>query len=231
MNAVPVETGLISSWERPGGNVTGVGVFIQFASQIRIARTINPRLDKLVFYSWDAMADLNNWFEAEISAAARQEGIELVAFHRVKNLEDQFRLMREYDRRGAGYIALIGISPFVHENGELADANALEPAFIRDTIRSTFFLSYDESILSRAGAVAGASVIWNDIGAQMAEKGIQILRGAKPGDIPWSHPRKYNLLINLQAARAIGVSIPANLLGAAYRVYSDDKGSFTGPGN
>lgn len=230
-NAIPVQTGLIRSWDNPGGNVTGVGVFVQLSSQIRIARTINPGLNKMVFYSWDIMTDLNAWLEEEIRSAARQEGIELVAFHRVKNLEEQFRLFREYDRKGSGYMAMIGISPFVHENGEPADANTLEPAFIRDNIRTTFFLSYDESIIKRAGSVAGASVIWSDIGAQMAEKGVQILRGSVPGDIPWSHPRKYNLLINLQSARSIGVVIPPNLLGAAYRVYSDDKGTFTGPGS
>lgn len=228
-NAVPTQIGLIDSWRRPGGNVTGVGVFVQMASQFRIARTINPGLQKLVFYSWDAMTDLNDWLEQEIRAAAKQEGVELAAFHRVKDIEEHFRLFREYDRKGPGYFAMIGVSPFVHADGRPADANTLEPAFIRSNIRSTFFLSYDESAIRQAGGVAGASVIWTDIGAQMAEKGIQILRGTDPGEIPWSYPRKYNLLINLQAARSIGVTIPPNLLGAAYRVYSDDKGTFTGP--
>lgn len=229
-NAVPSQIGLIDSWQKPGGNVTGVGVFVQLASQLRIARTINPGLSKLVFYSWDAMSSLNDWFEEEIKAAAVQEGVELVAFHRVKNLEEHFRLFMEYDRRGPGFIAMIGISPFIHSDGKPADANRLEPAFIKENIRNTFFLSYDESAIRQAGGVAGASVIWSDIGAQMAEKGVLILRGAKPGDIPWSFPRKYNLLINLLAARNIGAVIPPNLLGAAYRVYTDDEGNFSGPG-
>lgn len=177
------------------------------------------------------MSELNEWLESEIRIAARQEGVELVAFHRVKNIEEQFRLFRDYDSKGQGFFAMIGISPFVHADGQPADANTLEPAFIRANIRNTFFLSYDEAAISRAGGVAGASVIWSDIGAQMAEKGLQILRGARPGDIPWSYPRKYNLLINLQAARTIGVTVPASLLGAAYRVYSDEKGSFSGPRN
>lgn len=50
-NAIPTQIGLINSWQRPGGNVTGVGVFVQLASQIRIAKTINPALSRLVFYS------------------------------------------------------------------------------------------------------------------------------------------------------------------------------------
>ena len=55
------------------------------------------------------------------------------------------------------------------------------------------------------------------------------MNGVQTCALPISYPRKYNLLINLQAARSIGVTIPPNLLGAAYRVYSDDKGTFTGP--
>jgi ABC-type uncharacterized transport system substrate-binding protein len=230
-NAVATQIGLINSWEKPGGNVTGVGVFVQFSSQLRIARSINPQLNKLVFYSWDAMSTLNDWLEAEIKASVRQEGFELVAFHRVKNIEEHFRLFAEYDRKGPGYLAMIGVSPFVYADGRPADANTLEPEFIRTKIKNTFFLSYDESAIRQAGAVAGASVIWTDIGAQMAEKGLQILQGTKPGAIPWTYPRKYNLLFNLQAAKNIGLKIPENLLGAAYRIYSDSQGTFTGPRN
>jgi len=228
---IPVQTGLIKSWAKPGGNVTGVGVFLQYNSQLRLAKTINPRFKKLVFYTWDAMAQLNDWFELELRQACKEEGVELVEFRRVKNIEEEYALFREVDKRGSEYFMMVGISSFVDKDGNAVDANQLEPKFIRENIRRAMFMSYDESATRLGGAVAGAVVIWSDIGAQLAEKALQILDGANPGDIPWAYPRKYNLVFNLQAAKLIGIELPMNLLGAAYRIYTDFSGTFTGTRN
>ena len=55
LDPIPVEIGLIKNWQKPGGNITGVGVFLQFASPIRLALRINPKLKKVAFVTWDAM--------------------------------------------------------------------------------------------------------------------------------------------------------------------------------
>jgi putative ABC transport system substrate-binding protein len=225
---IPVQIGLIESWERPGGNVTGVGVFLQFNSQIKIGRSIDPRIDSMAFYSWSVMDHLNDWFEAELRRACAEEGIRNFEFRRVANIEESFRFYRDIESRPGSWLISGGISAYVHEDGSPADANILEPAFVQATLRRSLMVYYDETTISKGAAVAGACVIWSDIGAQLAEKGLRILDGADPGTIPWSYPRKYNLLINQRLAAAQGRTIPPALLGAAYRVYTDYEGSFIG---
>jgi putative ABC transport system substrate-binding protein len=225
---IPVQIGLIKSWERPGGNVTGVGVFLPFNAQIKIARSIDPRIDALAFYSWDAMKLLNDWFEAELRRACAEEGIKTLDFRRVASIEESFRFYRDIESRPGAWCITGGISAYVHEDGSPANANILESAFVQENVRRSLIVYYDETAISTGSAVAGACVIWSDIGAQLAEKGLRILNGEKPGEIPWSYPRKYNLLINQRLALDQGRSLPPSLIGAAYRVYTDYQGSFTG---
>ena len=226
-NALPIEIGLISDWARPGGNVTGVGVFLQQNSQIRLMKRINPDVRKLAFFSWSALEPVNLWFEREITRAAREEGIELVEFRRVANAEEEFEFLREYDAKSHEYFVMGGVSAFVHADGTPADMTVEEPAFIQEHIDNLQMISYDETTIS-TGYLAGASVIWRDIGAQLAEKGARILQGTNPGDIPWEFPRRYNIILNLKTASRIGITFPQSLIGAAYRVYTDYEGSFVG---
>ena len=104
--------------------------------------------------------------------------------------------------------------------------NSLEPEYSRENVFIPL-ISYDEVTVGR-GELAGTCVIWYDIGAQLAEKGILILGGTPPGDIPWDYPRKYNILLNLQNAKDLGIVIPQEIINAAYRVYTDYEGNFIG---
>jgi putative ABC transport system substrate-binding protein len=62
----------------------------------------------------------------------------------------------------------------------------------------------------------------------MAEKGVRIINGENPGDIPWDYPRKYNIIVNLQRAKDLGIEIPQEVISAAYRIYTDYEGNFVG---
>ncbi|MDP3178652.1 MAG: ABC transporter substrate binding protein, partial [Spirochaetaceae bacterium] len=88
-------------------------------------------------------------------------------------------------------------------------------------------IAYDENQVI-GEAVAGCCVIWSDIGAQAAEKGMLVLGGKNPGDMPWEYPRKYNILLNLAAAKRLGIAMPQSLINAAYRVYTDFEGHYAG---
>jgi len=68
----------------------------------------------------------------------------------------------------------------------------------------------------------------SDYGIQLAEKGALVLEGKSPGDIPWDYPRIYNIILNLKTAQKIGVKIPQDVIGAAYRVYTDYAGNYVG---
>lgn len=231
-NCIPIQSGLIKDLRKPGGNVTGVGVFIQMNSMIRLAKMINPRVKKLAVYSWDAMKEVNEWFEAEFSRACKEEGIEFSEFRRVSNLEDAIAFAREYEKKGDDYFLAEGIGVGVRRDGTRPDASAIYAAYAASGLKRVMYLSYDEAPIKSSGyKLAGTAVIWYDIGAQLAEKGFKVLGGTKPGDIPWDYPRKFNIVLNKAVAERLGYAFPANLLSAAYRVYTDLEGNFIGQDN
>src|SRR6185369_233158 len=112
-----VEIGLIKNWQKPGGNVTGVGVFIQFTSTIKLAQRINPKLKKVAFATWDAMGTVNDWFESEMKDAAKETGVELVEFRRVANNEEELAFYKKYVPKADDTFVMVGISAFVHKDG------------------------------------------------------------------------------------------------------------------
>jgi putative ABC transport system substrate-binding protein len=229
-NCIPVQSGSAKTWEKPGGNITGVGVFVQFNSILKLAKIINPKSKKLIFWSWDAAKSLNEYFEKEVKTACKNNGFELAEFKLLSSAEEQFEYMAYIDKLGPEYIAMPGLSVWVHKDGTPANMSLEESKWVKSNLRNIPVYEYDETAV-KAAYPAGACVIWYDIGVQMAEKGIKILNGAKPGDLSWEYPRKYNLVFNLAAAKQIGLKIPQNLINAAYRVYTDFDGNFVGKKN
>jgi len=228
-NAVPVQSGAAATWDRPGGNITGVGVFIRFNSQIKLLRMIRPEASKLVMFSWDATTLVNDYYEKEVRRACAEEGVSLVAFQLVHSAESQLVFMDQYAAKGPEYFIGGVISAWVHDDGTPADMTKIEGLYIKTKLKIPY-VSYDE-VSVQAGAVCGACVIWGDLGAQIAEKGLKILDGAHPGDLPWDYPRKYNIVLNQAAAKRLGIQFPQALINAAYRVYIDDNGHYAGQGN
>ncbi|HCM26583.1 MAG: hypothetical protein A2Z99_15155 [Treponema sp. GWB1_62_6] len=228
-NPIPVQSGVISDWLKPGGNVTGVGVFLKFNPQIRLMKMINPKVRKMAFVSWDAVGPLNEWFELEVRRACEEEGIEFVEFRRVGSAEEEVAFYEEYDKKSNEYFIMGGISAWVHEDGTPADMVKIFSDSMK-TLKHLQYLSYDENPI-KYGSLAGACVVWYDIGAQLAEKGFKILNGTKPGDLSWEYPRKYNIMLNQASAKNKGIFFPQILTGAAYRVYTDYDGNFLGQKN
>jgi putative ABC transport system substrate-binding protein len=73
-------------------------------------------------------------------------------------------------------------------------------------------------LLTAGGAVLAYAVEANELAARAAYLADRILKGAKPGDLPIEQPTKYELTVNLKAAKALGVSIPRSLMIRADRV-------------
>ncbi|MBL8966284.1 MAG: hypothetical protein JNG85_04685 [Spirochaetaceae bacterium] len=229
-NCIPLQSGVAKSFERPGGHITGVGVFVRMNSVLRLAKMIRPESKKLVFFSWSAMGKINEWFLAELTRACAEEGIELAQVKYLSSAEEQFAFYLECDKLGPEYFGFGAVSVWVKKDGSYAPMDVIEKEFVRDNIRHFPQYCYDEVGVMN-GAPAGACVIWRDLGEQMGEKGLKILNGAKPGELPWEYPRKYNLLVNLAGAKSIGLGLPDNLIRAAYRVYTDLDGRYIGRGN
>lgn len=227
LNPIPVEIGLIKDWKKPGGNVTGVGVFLQFTSAFKLAQRINPQLKKVAFVTWNAMGVINDWFESEIKSAAKETGLTLVEFARVNTNEEEMAFYKKYVPRAADTFISSGISAFVRNDGSPMDMTRDWMPVVQKDLGKLLFVTYDLTMVTYA-LPAATAVIWTDIGAQLAEKAIKVLEGAVPGDIAWEYPRKYNLIFNLQAAKDRGITIPQALISSAYRVYTDYQGNYVG---
>ncbi len=229
MNPVPVQSKTIASWERPGGNVTGISVFLPFSSQIRLMRKIRPEASKLVVYSWQAMAPTNDWYLQEIRRACEEARVTVVDTLLVPDAETEFERLLPYANKGKEYFVFGIISAWVHRDGSAADMGTIEPAFFNSKINIPS-IGYDEN-QARTAFLAGCCVIWGDIGAQAADKGLLVLGGRDPGGLAWEYPRKYNIILNLAVARRLGIVFPQDLINAAYRVYTDLEGHYAGQGN
>lgn len=224
-NCIPIKSGTINSWKKPGSNITGVGVFIQMNSPLRLMKKINPRFKKLAVYSWDRVPLLNEWLESEFRRACQEENIELLEFRRVPHQEATLEFFKYYNEQGDDIFLSGGVSAFVHKDGSAASGRE-EVDWATKHLKVPFVV-YEETPI-KYGNLAGTCVIWYDIGAQLAEKGLRVLKGENPGDIPWDYPRKYNIILNKKRAKDLGITIPQEIINASYRIYTDYNGNFIG---
>jgi putative ABC transport system substrate-binding protein len=227
-NAIAVESGTISSLERPGGNVSGVGVFIRQNSSLKLLKRVAPGIKRIFSYSWIKMGRLNAWWKAELERACREEGFELQEFRQIRTIQEELAILEDFTGEHPGTALMGCVSAFENADGTPTDGSETLP-YYQDKIRVPD-IAY-EDIAMKFGALMGACVIWKDLGAQLADKAGLILGGRNPGDIPWDYPRSYNIVINLKTAAWLGIDIPKDVLEASYRVYTDYDGAFMGKGD
>ena len=201
----PVETGLVSSLERPGGNVTGMATMSRLQSQPRLAlvRECMPAARRVGLIRHSANAALNLQVEAS-NAAAPDLALEVLvlAFAGADEIEKAFEAATEQRVE-----AILPLSdPMALSNAERIGALTLKYKLpivspFREITDAGGLLSYgpDLSMLFRRSA----SLV------------DQILKGAKPGDLPIGKPSDFELGANLQTAKALNVTIPASILSRA----------------
>ena len=136
---------------------------------MKLAQLINPKVRKVIFYSWDSVKPLNDFFQSEIRAACKATGIELAEFKLLASAEDEFDFLATADRRGPDHFILPGVDVWVHRDGSPANMTVEGAEFMRKNIRNIPMYSYDEAAV-KAYYPAGTCVIWYDLGAQMADK-------------------------------------------------------------
>jgi putative ABC transport system substrate-binding protein len=204
----PVRDGLVASINRRGGNVTGVS-FISAelgAKQLGLLRELRPgaaRIAVLVDPKWP----LTERFVSELRAAALAVGQQLIVLDvsSDREIETAFTTLVQ---RGAGALHA-GIGAFMLSQRERIVALAARhgmPAMYeaREFVEDGGLMSYAPSISDayrQAGIYAG-----------------RILKGEKPGDLPVTLPTKFELVINIKTAKALGLEIPDKLLALADEV-------------
>jgi putative ABC transport system substrate-binding protein len=203
----PVGTGLVASLARPGGNVTGLSVLTPdlAGKRLELLREVVPGLRRLAF-----LGNVGNPITAlemgEVQTAARTLGLHLVTLEirRPEDIVPAFETLKSDAQ--ALYVAG---DPLVLANRVRINTLALVarlPAF------------YNERAYVEAGGLMSYGVNWPDLFRRTAELVDKILRGAKPGNIPVEQPTKFDLVINLTTAKALGLDIPPTLLALADEV-------------
>ena len=204
----PVGVGLVASLARPGGNATGNSLMSPelSAKRLEILRALNPKLTQFAIL-WDSsnpgMAQRVR--ETEIAADQSHVLLRTVGPRTLEELEAAFGELLE-KRPDA---LLVTTEAFTRQHRariiEFAKRNKI-PAMFEDS-------SYVE-----AGGLMSYGPDYEEVFRTAAVFVSKIFRGAKPADLPIEQPTKFQLFINLQTAKALGIEIPPNLLIMAERV-------------
>jgi putative tryptophan/tyrosine transport system substrate-binding protein len=204
----PLATGLVASLARPGGNVTGLsnlGADLA-GKRLEVLREVNPTLRRFAVL---ANAEYPGRISeiADIQTAARTLGLDVAVFE-VRPAEDISPVFDMMRKDGAEALYVVG-DTFMNSNrariSTLAIQARLPTIYVaREYVEAGGLMSY------------GANI--PHLFARAAELVDKILRGTKPGDIPVEQPIKFELVINLKTAKALGLSIPHPLLATADEV-------------
>ena len=197
----PVGGGLVVSLARPGGNVTGLSVQQSEAAskRLELLREVVPSLRRLAIITNvgnpQALLEMG-----EVQTAAHKLGIEVapLEIRRAEDIAPAFAAIKA--QTDAIYI--------VQES--LVNANRTRITTLALTARLPTIVSAREFV--QAGVLMSYGPNFPDMFRRAAEIVDQILRGAKPGDIPIEQPTKFDLAINLTTAKALGLEVPHNLL-------------------
>jgi putative ABC transport system substrate-binding protein len=204
----PVGTGFVASLARPGGNVTG---FTQFEYSLagkwpELLKEVAPRVGRAaILREPSTSAGIGQW--AVVQAAAQQFGMELspIAVREAGEIE---RGVSEFARgSNGGLIVVVGASASNHRQLIIAQAArhrlpAVYPS--RDFVVGGGLISYGPDVVGQYRRAAG----YVD----------RILKGEKPAELPVQAPTKYELVINLKTAKALGLDVPPTLLARADEV-------------
>jgi putative ABC transport system substrate-binding protein len=205
-NADPVAMGLIASLARPGGNLTGVSLHGSAAKRIELLSELVPQARVIA-----VLVNPNDPFAGDeirdAQEAARIKGVQLrvAKAGSDSDIEPAFAPLSEM---GVEALVVVASSIFSRRFSQIA---ALASRYAIPAIYS-----------GRLGVEAGGLLSYaSNLGEVYRLKGIytgKILNGAKPADLPVQQPTKFELLINLKTAKALGLTVPPTLLARADEV-------------
>jgi ABC-type uncharacterized transport system substrate-binding protein len=195
----PVEQGFVQSLARPGGNTTGSTFTPAEAAgkRLELLKEIVPKLSRVAVL-WDPRSLSNALAWKEIQLPARQLRVQLHSLE-VKSPDDLDRAFKEATRvRVDAVMSLVG-GGTMRRTADLAAKSRLPSIHSHRTfVESGGLVTYGPDI--------------SELFRRAARYVDKILRGAKPADLPVEQPNKFELVINLKTAKALGLTIPQSVL-------------------
>ena len=205
----PVGNGFVATLARPGGNITGLSTLAPELSgkRLELLKEIVPRLSRVAVFGTSTQPG-NAQALKEVELAARAFGINLqyVDVLDPKDIETAFRAA---GKERADAVLMMVPSGVV---------NSLRKEIAELAVKSRLPATYQQSEYVEAGGLMSYGVSIDDLNRRAATYVDKILKGRKPADLPVEQPTKFELVINLKAAKQIGLTMPPNILARADKV-------------
>ena len=202
----PVEFGLVASLARPGGNVTGLTFTAgpeMPGKQLQLLKDAVPRISRVAVL-WAGAAFFSAAYLRETEAAARALGVTL-QFYEIRDPKEIENAFAEMTKARAEALLL--------PQSQLNFTHARQIAALAVKNRLPTVHGYKEAV--EAGGLMAYGANAPAMFRRAATYADKIFKGANPGDLPVEQPTKYDLIINLKTAKALGLTIPESLLGRA----------------
>jgi ABC-type uncharacterized transport system substrate-binding protein len=201
----PIQGGLATSLARPGDNVTGVHIFAGneiWGKSLQILKEAVPSASKVAFLTTRTVVE----DKQQLREASRRLEISLMPMLLEEATPSQVQhVLAEIAQERPDAI-------IVSATGELFPYRQLIVQLV-EKCRLPAMYAWREFV--EVGGLMAYAADLGELGRRMADDVHQILNGARPGDIPIYRPTKYELLINLKAAKALDLTVPPALLAAA----------------
>jgi putative ABC transport system substrate-binding protein len=205
----PVANGFVASLARPGGNITGLATLRPELSgkQLELLKEIVPGISRVAVFATSTSQDYER-IKKELDLAADALGVKLqqIDIQSPKDIEPGFHAATK-GRADAIINQLSG--PILTTHGKVITELA---------VKGRLPVMHRRAVDVEAGGLMSYGVSTSDLYRRAATYVDKILKGAKPTDLPVEQPKKFEFIINLKAAKQIGVTIPPNVLARADKV-------------
>ena len=204
----PVGNGFVASLARPGGNITGLATLAPELSgkQLELLKETVPKLSRVaVFGTSINPGNAQNLREVELAAKAFGVKLQYLDVLSPKDFETAFRAA---SKGLADAVLMLPGSVLGLQRAQLADL----------AVKSRLPAIYPQAEFTEAGGLMYYGTNTPDLFRRAATFVDKILKGAKPADLPVEQPKKFEFIINLKAAKQIGLTIPPNVLARADKV-------------
>jgi putative ABC transport system substrate-binding protein len=204
----PVGNGFVASLARPGGNITGMSQIAAEISgkQLELLKETVPKLSRVAVLGTSTRpGNAEALKETELAAGTFGVRLQYLDVRGPKDIETAFREARQ---GRAGAVLVLQSPVFTSQRTQVAELAA----------KTRLPAIYPQTEYTEAGGFMCYGVNTADLFRRAAYHVDKILKGAKPADLPIEQPKKFELVINLKAAKQIGLTVPPSVLARADRV-------------
>jgi putative ABC transport system substrate-binding protein len=204
----PVASGVVASLSRPGGNITGLSTLAPELSgkQLELLKQTIPKLSRVaVFGTSTRPGNAQSLKEVELAAKAFGVKLQYLDVLDPKDIETAFRAAS----KGRADAVLVLAGPVVFSQ---------RTQFAELAVKSRLPAIYPQTEFTEAGGLMYYGANTPDLFRRAATYVDKILKGRTPADLPVEQPKKFEFIINLKAAKQIGLTIPPNVLVRADKV-------------